>query len=214
MLSAIETAIYFLVPILAASAVAIYLFARWIKSQSDMPADTQIKYWEVFGKNMTVLVGIISGTLLIVKYLDEKNIAENQLVREKQIEFKQKQLAAELERHKEFKTNLSRARAVAAQIAETATRNQGGDISTELLLEFNTLYYADLIGIEIKQGEVEGSMVSVRNELEKMGKVGTGELQKLSLKLSTSVRNELVKSEEAVQKIRQELSDLASGKSP
>lgn len=208
MSSAIETALYFLVPILGVSALATYLFGRWINSHSGMTGEIQIKSWEVFGKNITVLVGIISGTLLLVKYLDEKNIAENQMVCEKKIEFKQKQVATELVRHNEYKLHLGRARTVAAQIANSRATPQSEKVPGKLLLKFDTLYYADLIGIE--GSKVASSMINYRNQLEKADVIATNKFHALTLRLSESVKEELEDSKKKLDEIRKELSDLAS----
>ena len=102
---------------------------------------------------------------------------------------------------------MNEAKTVAAGIASTLIPDQS------ILIRFDELYYADLIGVEELFGDVERAMVEFRKKLKKLpGADPAKTLYDLSLDLSGAVEREVAASLDNILEQHRTISDLLKPK--
>lgn len=186
-----------LVAVLLLPIAAVVLFARWLRTTTNLGFDDKIKSWDVFVKLVSALTVIASGTVLIGKYFDQREqTARQQELRSQQesslrtAEFLRQKLVFDTERHQRRRKLFDEAKVIAARLA-SATSPAEQD-----LRRFDELYNADLIGAEQLHGPVEAAMVRFRQRLRGEAVTPLEQFDQLALQLAHACETELKASED------------------
>lgn len=141
------------------SIAIVFAFASWMRTRPDIDLQTGAKCWDTFVKLISAFTAIAAGSLVVVKYFDQRAQTEEQQIRFEQAKAVQQRLMFEVEEHRRRELFFAEAAQTAARIAFLSalfkengnTITNEGDSKTELyksLLRFEELYHADLIGLE------------------------------------------------------------------
>jgi hypothetical protein len=179
--------------------VCVAAFAAWLRRRPDLHVDDAVKCWDVFVKLISALTVIVSGAILIGKYVDQREQADRQQAMQQQkesnlrsAEFLRQKLTFDTERHQRQRTLFNEAKLVAARLADAASPAPAD------VRRFSELYDAELIGVEQFQGEVEGAMVRFRRKLRREPGAPEDSLEQLALQLARACETELKASEDAL----------------
>jgi hypothetical protein len=179
--------------------VCVATFAWWLKRRPQLQVEEVIKSWDVFIKLVSALTVIVSGAILIVKYVDQQGQIERQRAGQEQketnlrrAEFLRQTLAFDTERHQRKRTLFNEAKIVVARLA-----NDGSPTQVDLR-RFAELFDAELIGVERYQGAVEAAMVEFRRKLRREPNAPNESFEQLALQLAHACEKELKESEDAL----------------
>lgn len=199
-----------LASIVIVPSMCVAAFALWMARVSTATGEVAAKYWDVFVKLISAFTVIFSGAMLFGKYIDQQKAVaaaeETRAVRAvalRKADFLIQKLAFETKKHDLKTALLSEAKQVASRLANQTIPDP------EMVLRFDELYLSDLIGIEVKGGDVERAMIAFNKRLK--GETEKQSLRNLSLSLSRAVTNELQASENAILEQHREISDLVVG---
>jgi len=202
-----------LVGILILPLISTVIFASWVKRREGITLEKGALCWETFIKLVSAFTVIVSGAMLFGKYIVQQE--EMQVVRQQEVkrelalreaDFLQKKLNFDTDRHTRAQVLLGEAKKLAAKLASIESPDK------DSVTRFEELYYADLIGVEEPQGEVEKAMVRFRQKLKSLHGAPSDDLYQLSLDLSKAVELELKKSENKLLIQHEEIKDLLSSK--
>ena len=203
-----------LIVILVLPLLGVFGFGYWLQGKNDLGLDDSVKCWEAFIKLISAYTVIVSGAMLFGKYIDQQEVLQSgrqlEIAREQSLreaEFLRQKLNFDIEQYKRSQILLGEAKNLAARLASMET------LDKILVIRFEELYYADLIGIEKLQGNVEGAMVKYRNKLKKLPNALNSSLYDLSLELSKAVEIELNESKQAILQQQHAIAELLSPKS-
>lgn len=207
--------------VLTAPVALAFVFWIWMSRQPGLQFEQRTKAWETFVKCVSAYTTIAAGVLIIGKFVFEQQNSLKQEYALKAYELQQKEMEFERERHAKRVKLLNEAASVAATIATQKHASAIADqyrADKELIKRFNQLWFADLIGIEERRGDVEKKMVEFREMLygqfgqadqniidkisailtreEKAKKAPEGSIEKIAIELSVAVDKEIKKSEE------------------
>jgi hypothetical protein len=185
-----------LLAVLLMPVIAVLLFMRWLRSQPAMVFDEKVRSWDVFVKLVSALTVVATGAILIGKYFDQREQASaREAVRSQQesslrkAELLRQKLSFDTERYQRQQKLLTEAKRVAARLANSRPP------AVADLTRFEELYYADLVGVEKRGGQVEKLMVMFRRGLNGED-AGSGQsLSGLALQLAAACETELADSE-------------------
>ena len=202
-----------LLVILASPVAAAMAFASWLKRQPGLQLDAGVKCWDVFIKVISAFTVIVSGVVLMGKYVDQQDHAERQRASQEQketnlrtAEFLRQVLIFDTEAHQKRGMLFAEAKKIASRLAN-ARSPAAADIQ-----RFDELYDADLIGIEGRT--VEAAMVRFRRKLRNDPNAPGESLERLALELSTACKEELAASQAALLKQHETILALATGTKP
>jgi hypothetical protein len=176
--------------------VAIAAFARWLNRKPDIGVEEAVKCWDVFVKLISALTIIVSGAILIGKYVDQREQTEElrraQEQRESNLrsaEFLRQKLTFDTELHQRRRKLFDEVKLLAARLAAA---RQPADPDVKRFIE---LYNADLIGVEQLRGQVEAAMVRFRLKLQQDKGAPEDSLDQLALQLARACETERSASE-------------------
>lgn len=179
--------------------VCVAAFAAWLRRRPELAVDDAVKSWDVFIKLISALTVIVSGAILIGKYVDQQEQSDRQRMEQQRkennlrsAEFLRQTLAFDTERHQRKRTLFNEAKVVAARLANDASPSPAD------LRRFSELYDAELIGVERFQGQVEAAMVRFRARLRREPEAPPDDLEQLALQLAHACETELKESEDAL----------------
>ncbi len=185
-----------LIGILVLPLVGTVVFGFWLKQRSDVTLESGALCWGTFVKLISAFTLIVSGAMLFGKYIDQQEAIQadrlyevNRELALKEADFLRQKLNYDIERHNRAQALLGEARRLAARLASADS------LDDDSVTRFEELYYAELIGVEERQGEVERAMVRFRKKLKNLRGAPAEDLYKLSLDLSRAVEFELLNSE-------------------
>src|SRR5438128_1097358 len=158
-----------LAAILIAPLICIAAFSRWLQKRPDVDLEKGVKCWDVFVKLISALTVVVSGAMLVGKYIDQQKIVESEKIVQqrheqdlRKAEFLRQELQFDTDRHTKKRTLFDEVKVLAAKLANS---NSPDKASTD---RFEQLYFGALIGVEKLGGPVEGAMVSFRKKLKKL----------------------------------------------
>jgi hypothetical protein len=171
---------------------AIAAFARWLSRKPNIGLEEAVKCWDVFVKLISALTIIVSGAILIGKYVDQREQTERQSRAQEQkesnlrsAEFLRQKLAFDTELHQRRRKLFDEVKLLAARLSNGGKRTEAD------VRRFSELYYADLIGIEQLRGPVESAMVTFRMKLQQEHGAPEDSLDQLALKLARACETEM-----------------------
>jgi hypothetical protein len=200
-----------LIGILVLPLVSTVIFGFWVKQRDDITIESGALCWQTFIKLVSAFTVIVSGAMLFGKYIDQQEVLQlvrqNEVSRElslREAEFLRQKLNYDSERHDRARALLGEAKKLAATLASVDSPDK------ESITRFEELYYADLIGVEEPQGEVERAMVRFRKKLKNLRTAPDNDLYQISLDLSRAVESELLNSENKLILQHEEIKNLLS----
>ena len=199
-----------LLVILASPLAGAMVFASWLKRQPGLQLDEGVKCWDVFVKVVSAFTVIVSGVVLMGKYVDQRDQVERQRASQEQketnlrtAEFLRQVLSFDTEVHQKRGLLFAEAKKIASRLAN-ARSPAAADVQ-----RFDELYDADLIGLE--GAKVESAMVRFRRKLRQEVSAPADSLEQLALQLSAACKEELMASQAALLKQHEAILALATG---
>jgi hypothetical protein len=186
--------------------IASALFARWIRRRGNLSVTDAAKCWDVFLKFLSAMTAICAGAFVFAKYVDQRIETDRNAQVLHEVDYQKQRLEREEQRQKAREVLFGEAKLVAAKLA-TAT---DVSLASPVRQRFEELYWASLIGVEQKGGDVSGAMVAFRNAMNGGG--GGADLHQLSLQLSNACEIELKNGEAEIEGIRKEIKNLYAKK--
>jgi hypothetical protein len=158
-----------------------------------------VKCWDVFVKLISALTVIVSGAILIGKYVDQREQAERQRAAQEQkdrnlrsAEFLRQKLSFDTERHQRKRILFNEAKVLAARLSNARSPAEA-DVK-----RFTELYDAELVGVEQFEGAVEAAMVNFRRKLRREPGAPAESLEQLALRLAHACETEMRASEDGL----------------
>ena len=192
--------------------VCVAAFAWWLERRPQLQVEEVVKSWDVFIKLISAFTVIVSGAILIGKYVDQQEQVDRQRAGQEKkennlrsAEFLRQTLAFDTERHQRKRTLFNEAKVIAARLANDASPTQAD------VRRFAELYDADLIGVERFHGEVEKAMVRFRSKLRREPDAPREGLEQLALQLAHACETELKESEDALLEQHKTITALVTG---
>lgn len=197
-----------LLAILVIPLVGVAAFGLWLRKRADIDLEKGVKCWDVFIKLVSALTIVVSGAMVFGRYIDQQQMVESQKIGQqkaveggkieqqkreldvKKAEFLRQKLQFDTERHQRRRALFEEAKTIAARLANADNTDR------VIMLRFDEMYHATLIGVEEPGGEVEKAMVRFRNKLRRVSDAPEDSLDQLSLQLSVACERELKTSEE------------------
>jgi hypothetical protein len=200
-----------LLAILIVPLICIAAFALWLRGRQDVDLEKGVKCWDVFVKLISALTIVVSGAMLLGKYIDQQHTVENdKLVQQtheqalRKAEFLRQELQFDTDRYNKKKTLFEEVKVLAAKLANT-------DSPDKVTIDrFEQLYFGALIGVEESRGLVETAMVRFRLKLKKQEGAPDDSLEQLALQLSGDCEKELKKDEDSLKAKYRDITDVLS----
>lgn len=193
--------------------IGIIAFGGWLHWRKDIDLENSTRCWDTFVKLISAITVIVSGAMLLGKYIDQQSQLEvakvqqaNREIALRQVEYYRQILIFDEEQHNRRQKLLTEAKVVAARIASMIASESEPDQAS--LTRFEELYHADLIGIEKEGGDVELAMFRFREKLNGTAEAPRKTFTGIALELSTAVQTEIEESKNKILEQHQQITDL------
>jgi hypothetical protein len=201
-----------LLAILIVPLICIAAFSWWLRRRPDVDLEKGVKCWDVFVKLISALTIVVSGAMLLGKYIDQQQTVESEKIVQqgheqnlRKAEFLRQELQFDTDRYNKKKTLFDEVKVLAAKLANT-------DSPDKVTIDrFDQLYFGALIGVEESRGPVETAMVLFRRKLKKQAGAPEDSLEQLALQLSGACETELKAAEDSLKDKYRHIADTLSG---